>query len=409
MSTVAIIHAAEDALPARALAEKLRQAKLTVVLERQAGDDVRTAVKDAKVTVALWSPRAIGQQPLVDDVAFARGKSKLVHAVMQNAQIPEAFRSDPGVNLTGWRGEDDFAPWRDLAKLVTDRAGVAALPPPPPRPPSGFFQPGVVNPEAEAAAAARGPSRVHPSAGSPVTPRSMEAAAAPRPQAQPQPRQAAAPAPAPRPAPSPRPAAAAPPPPPRPAPQPRQAPPPREPAYASDASAKKGGAGLMIGIVAAVVVLGLAGGGYYFYSQSQGATATATAWESIDQNDVNALRNFIDGDPGEYREEAQTALATLEASRYAQARSEDSIPAYESFLNDFPSSENAIAARGRIAELQIEQPTAGDPALTAPATTPDPDLVPPNAVTPDAGPPSIASPPAPEPEPSAEPEPLPTN
>lgn len=166
----------------------------------------------------------------------------------------------------------------------------------------------------------------------------------------------------------------------------------------------------MIGAIAAVVVLGLAGGGYYFYSQSQGATATATAWESIDQSDVNALRNFIDGDPGEYREEAQTALATLEASRYASARSEDSIAAYESFLNDFPSSENAIAARGRIAELQIEQPAAADPALTAPTTTPDPDLVPPNAVAPDAaGPPSIASPPAPEPEPTPEPEPLPTN
>lgn len=167
----------------------------------------------------------------------------------------------------------------------------------------------------------------------------------------------------------------------------------------------------MIGVVAAVVVLGLAGGGYYFYSQSQGATATATAWESIDQNDVNALRNFIDGDPGEYREEAQTALATLEASRYASARSEDSIPAYESFLNDFPSSENAIAARGRIAELEIAQPAAGDPALADPiaGASPDPDLLPPNAVAPDGGPPSIASPPAPEPEPSAEPDPLPTN
>ncbi len=402
MATVAILHAAEDALPARALAEKLRQAKLTVVLERQAGDDVRAAVKDAKVAVALWSPRGVSQAPLVEDVTFARSKSKLVHAVMQNAQLPDAFRSDPGVNLTGWRGEDDFAAWRDLAKLVTDRAGVAPLPPPAPKPPSGFFQPARVNPEAEAAAASR-PPRPSAAVGSPTVPRSD---APTRPvQAAPAPRQQPAPAPRPAPAPAPRPAAAAPPP-------QRQAPPPRQAAPVADTPAKKGGGGLVIGIVAAVVVLGLAGGGYYFYSQSQGATATATAWETIDQNDVNALRNFIDGDPGEFRDEAQTALAALEQSRYASARSEDSIAAYESFLNDFPSSENAIAARGRIAELQIAQPATEEPALTDPAAsaTPDPDLVPPNAVAPSTeGPPSIASPPAPEPEPTPEPEPLPTN
>jgi hypothetical protein len=340
----------------------------------------------------------VSQQPLVDDVSFARGKSKLVHAVMQNAALPDAFRSDPAANLTGWRGEDEFAPWRDLAKLVTERAGVAPLPPPAPKPPSGFFQPGRVDPAAEAAAAGQ-PARRTPAAGSPTTPRSDAPRPAPRPAAAaPQPRPQAAPAP--RPQPAPRPAAAAP------APQ-RQASPPRSDAPA-DAAAKKGGGGLVIGAIAAVVVLGLAGGGYYFYSQSQGANATATAWETIDQSDATALRNFIDGDPGEYRDEAQTALAMLEQSRYAAAQSEDSIAAYESFLNDFPSSENAIAARGRIAELQTLELATEDPALPDPAATPDPDLVPPNATAPEGGPPSIA-PPAPEPEPTPEPEPLPTN
>ncbi len=404
MATVAIIHAAEDALPARALAEKLRTAKLTVVLERQPGDDTRSAVKDAKVTVALWSPRAVSQQPLHEDVSFARGKSKLVHAVMQNAVLPEAFRSDPVANLTGWRGEDEFPSWRNLAQLITERAGVAPLPPPAPKPPSGFFQPGRVDPAAEAAAAKQSP-RPTAAIGSPTTPGAdtPRPAPAPRPAAAaPAPRPQPAPAPRPQPAPAPRPAAAAPPP-------QRQAPPPRHDAPAGDAPAKKGGGGLVIGAIAAVVVLGLAGGGYYFYSQSQGANATATAWETIDQNDVSALRAFIDSDPGEYREEAQTALAALEQSRYAAARSEDSIAAYEGFLNDFPQSENAIAARGRIAELQTLEPVTEDPALADPAagSTPNPDLVPPNALQPEDGPPSIASPPAPEPEP--EPEPLPTN
>src|SRR5262249_5390829 len=137
MATALIIHAPDDALPARALAEKLRAAKLNVILEKPAGEDVREAVKGAQVVVALWSPRSVNQAALIDDVAFARGKSKLVHAQMQNAQTPSQFAGDKSVNLTGWRGEDEFAPWRELAKQVTDRAGVAPLPPPAPRPASG--------------------------------------------------------------------------------------------------------------------------------------------------------------------------------------------------------------------------------------------------------------------------------
>jgi hypothetical protein len=109
MATVAIIHAAEDALPARALAEKLRQAKLNVLLEKQPGEDQRNAAKEAKVTVALWSPRSNTQQALIDDAGFAKGKSKLLHVCMQNATAPDAFRNDKVVDLTGWRGEDDFS------------------------------------------------------------------------------------------------------------------------------------------------------------------------------------------------------------------------------------------------------------------------------------------------------------
>ncbi|MBX3511933.1 MAG: toll/interleukin-1 receptor domain-containing protein, partial [Hyphomonadaceae bacterium] len=157
MPSVVILHAAEDALPARALAEKLRQAKLTPVIETGSGDAAREAVKSAVVTIALWSPRSVTQQALAEDAAFARGKSKLLHATMQSAQPPEQFRNDKPIDLTGWRGEDDFAPWRALADQVTSKAGVAPLPPPAPRPPSGFFQPGRVDPTAEAAVQANAP------------------------------------------------------------------------------------------------------------------------------------------------------------------------------------------------------------------------------------------------------------
>jgi hypothetical protein len=375
MASVAIIHAAEDALPARALAEKLRQAKLTVMLEKQPGDDLRNAVKDAKVTVALWSPRSTTQAALIEDANFAKGKSKLIHACMQNAPTPEAFRGEKTVvNLTGWRGEDDFPAWRELAKLVTDRAGVQAIPPPTPKPPSGFFQPGLVR-EAQTAGAgaqARGPQR--------------QSAPPPRPQ------QAA-----------PRPVAA----------------PPRAPSAAprvAEPAREKGGGGRMalIAIVTFIVVALVGGGGYYFWSQSQNADATATAWQAVDQNSADALRNFIAGDPGEYLDDAQQALAQLEERSFEAASDTDTIEAFEGFLNDFPESEHALSARGRIAELQSLQPTTTPDAATDPnATATDPDLVPPGATAPapaggeaTTGGPAAITPP---PETPATPDELPTN
>jgi hypothetical protein len=366
MPTVVIIHAAEDTLPARALAEKLRQAKLTVELEKQPGEDLRTAVKSAPVTVALWSPRSAAQPALAEEVAFARGKSKVFHALMQSAQAPEQFRGDKSVNLTGWRGEDDFAPWRELAKLVTDKAGVAPLPPPAPKPPSGFFQPGRPG-----------------DAGAPAAPQQQQRAGAqPRQQQRPAPQQQAQPRPAPRPA-----------------------------AGAPAAEKSGGGRALVIAAIAFIVVAIAGGGGYWFWSQSQNAQATSAAWENVERNDAAALRAFISGNPGDFRDEAEAALVELEERTYEAASDADTIEAFEAFLNDFPDSEHAIAARGRIAELRTlpETPEAAETAEVTPEAPADPDLVPPGA-TPEAsgGGPVTLTPPTEEP-PSDEPADAPTN
>lgn len=373
MPTVVIIHAADDALPARALAEKLRHAaKLTVVVEKPPGEDLRNAVKGAAVTIALWSPRSTVQAELAEEVAFAKTKSKVIHALMQRAEPPAQFRNDTPVNLTGWRGEEDFPAWRDLARLVADKAGVALAPPPPPRPPSGFFQPG--RPTADAVTAAQ------PQQGA-------QAAARPQPA---QPRAAAQPRPAPAPAPRPAPQYSA----------------PRSEPRSPPAEREGGGGGartLIVGAVAVIVVALAGGGGYWFWTQSQSAEAASTAWESVDSNDPDALRAFLAGDPGQFRDEAQSALAQLEVRSYEAASDADTIEALEAFVSDFPDSEHALAARGRIAELRSlpQEPVEEETLETLePAPLTDPDLVPPGTA-PDAsgGPSSITPPPVEEPEP----------
>lgn len=353
MPSVVIIHAAEDALPARALAEKIRLTQLDVQHELS-GEALHEAIRRAAVTVALWSPRAVAQPPLIEEADFARGVSTLIHCTMQNAAPPSEFADDGAVNLTGWRGESDFAPWRQLADLIAEAAGVAPLPAPAPRPGSAFFQPG---------------------GGAP-------ARRAPRPRA-------AAPQPEPTPAPETG----------YEAPEPRaETLRPLEP----EAPESRGG-GMMIAIIGAVAVV-LAGGGYLIWNQMQGSQA-ASAWENVSRDDPEALRAFITGHPGEFRDEAQTALRALEQRSYDAAREADSIEALEAFLAEFPDSEHSLAARGRIAELRSlpAGPEPLEPAAPGEAPDlepqPDPDLLP-LGTTPEAsggGPTTLTPPPAEEP------------
>lgn len=345
MPSVVIIHAAEDTLPARALAEKLRMAQVQVVLEKQPGEELRNAVKGAPVTIALWSPRSVQNPELAEEVKFARGKSNVFHALMQSAGAPEQFRGDKSVNLTGWRGEDEFAPWRELAKLVTDKAGVAPLPPPAPKPPSGFFQPGRPG---EGGAEPQAPAG-----------RQQQAQRAPQ-QPRQQPQQRTAPQSQQRPAPQPQ----------RSIPHPETEP-------------KKGGGMVAIAAIVFVVVAALGGGGWYFMQQ-QGANTTSAAWDEVERNDADELRAFLSGDPGNYRGEAEQALADLEERTFESASDTDTIEAFEAFLNDFPDSQHATRANGRIAELRTLTPPTDAAATTeelplAPET--DPDLLPPTTTT----------------------------
>mgnify|MGYP001447294118 CR=1 FL=1 len=366
MATVVIIHAAEDTLPARALAEKLRGAKLTVVLERPPGEELREAVKGAPVTIALWSPRSIAQSALVDEVQFARGKSKLVHARMQSAPMPEPFRNEQAVDLTGWRGEDDFAPWRDLAKLVTSKAGVPNLPPPTPKPPSGFFQPGVVQPSAQ-----QQQQQPQPPAGRQARPQQQQ----PRPQPQPRPAAASA---------------------------------PRAPQAAS-APKSGGGRGMLIAIIAVVVVAIAGGGGYWFMTQNG---AQATSLEDVDLGSASAIREFLRGDPpASAREEAEEALAALEQQQFDAARDANTIQAFEEFLRDFPESEQAVFVQGQIAQLRLREAETAQqtPAATDPIPPSEPanqDLNPPTAPSPSNAPTDLTPPPS-EPE-TQEPDDAPT-
>ncbi|MFN3464344.1 MAG: hypothetical protein ACK4X1_09720 [Terricaulis sp.] len=139
---------------------------------------------------------------------------------------------------------------------------------------------------------------------------------------------------------------------------------------------------VLIAAIVFIVVAGLGGGGYWYFTQNSAAT-TSAAWDAVERNDADALREFLAGDPGEYRQAAQQALADLEERTFASASDTDTIEAFEAFLNDFPDSRHATRARGRIAELRTLQPAEAPVTTEAPlGPEVDPDLLPPGSVTP---------------------------
>jgi|CXWL01.1.fsa_nt_gi hypothetical protein len=362
MASVVIIHAAEDALPARALAEKLRAAKLTPVMEKY-GSEVRDAARGAKVAIALWSPRSVGSESLVADVEAVRAKSKIVHARMQNAPPPNQFNADASFDLTGWRGEDDFRPWRELAADVTTKAGVAPLPPPAPRGTATFFQPGRATTDgAPAPAGGQRPAQ------------NQQRQQAPRAAAQQPQRQAAQPS--------------------------RQQPPQRS---APAAEEKKSGSPMAMILIGVLLLAGIGGGGYWYMTQNQGASNAASAWEEVAKNDAGAIRAFLAASPGEFQDDAEQALSELEQQTFDAAQEADTIEAFEAFLAEFPESDNAIAARGRIAELRAQPPAPveGEETPLTMEVPVDPDLVPPTTATPETGGPATLTPPPPAPDPAA--------
>lgn len=362
MASVVIIHAPEDAMPARALADKVRRAGLSVILEQPSGQQARQAVSSAAVVIALWSPRSVANEAIADDVTFASATCAVIHATMQNAHAPERFGGEPAVNLTGWRGDDDFSPWRELGALVTQAAGAPPLPPASPRQAPGFFQPG--RPEAPQPSADALEGRPRPARDRTASLAIDADGLPPRPREEPRP-----PGPVDR--------------------------PPIEPV--------EGNRNVMKVAITAIAIAALGGGGIWFMTQS-GAASSASAWEQVDQSDTDELRAFLAGNPGSWRDEAQDALAALEERSYGAARDADTIEAYQAFLEEFPASERYnLSARGRIAELRAapspsDDETAG---LLAPieGVPLDPDLVPPGVTDQGGGDgPVTLNPPQPEPE-----------
>jgi len=136
----------------------------------------------------------------------------------------------------------------------------------------------------------------------------------------------------------------------------------------ADEEPRRGNLPIALFVAIGVVLLGVVGaGGFYWWTGAQEARAAEAAWNAVPKNDAHALRQYLTNAADEYRHDAETALSLLEAERYLAAREADTIDAMQAFIDDFPDSERVMAARGRIAELQMQQIAAAEAAAAAAA------------------------------------------
>ncbi|MBI1187422.1 MAG: TIR domain-containing protein [Alphaproteobacteria bacterium] len=378
MAGVVIIHAQQDSAPAHALATKLR------ALGHETATDLtprlmRGAMGGAEVAVALWSPRSAGNADLVAEARHARGAGKLIHARMHNTPAPELFRGDPSIDLTGWRGDDAFAGWlnlkaaiegvllaaqenEDAARAAEEAAAFDAFgdyePEPPPPPPAPHYAP-PRRPAPEPA-----PAYVEPEI-APDDPAHSEAASdwaaleraadasdvgrARRTEYEPTSDE------------GPRFSAYG---------EGRSGYEPRPPRrYDNDYEARqsgeeksRGGSSMrlaIVGVVTFLVVAGIGIGGYSMIQSGRTSAAAEAGWSGLDKSDPLALRAFLDGEPGKYRQPAEAALEGLEIDYLGRARETDTVQAYQSFLASFPETRHSAEISGRMAMLRQRERDLG--------------------------------------------------
>jgi hypothetical protein len=348
MAGVVIIHALEDGAPAHALAEKLD------ALGYQASTDLfphggvlRERVEEADVVVALWSPRSTARPDLVGEAAYARGLGRLVHARMHNTPAPREFANDPQIDLTGWKGNDDFPGWLNLQAALEGVMSAAYEPQRARRQPAPAPPPRVVDFGEPLAP----PSQTYPSYPS------SSYASAPR---------------------------YDPPPPPRSESwrfERAYEPPRYEPPRYNQPSPSGGGSSAarlaVIGLLSFVVVAGVGFGAYQLVQGGRSNSAAESTWATLDKSDPVALRAFINGQPGRYRNPAESALEELELAELNRAREADTVEAYRHFLAGFPDTRHSAEINGRIAmlrqseaerELMVDEPPmiSDTPSLTEP-------------------------------------------
>ncbi|MBY6047726.1 toll/interleukin-1 receptor domain-containing protein [Vannielia litorea] len=97
----------------------------------QAGAEWRSEIKknlnDASVVLTFWTPQSVDSLAVVEEASIAQSKKKLVHAKVEDCEIPYGFSETQYVDLRRWDGTQGHPDFQKLLYAINDRMALPNL------------------------------------------------------------------------------------------------------------------------------------------------------------------------------------------------------------------------------------------------------------------------------------------
>ena len=129
MSDIFISYASEDRDTAQALSLVLKARQWSVwwdpkILPGKIFDEaIHKALNEARCVVVLWSQESIGSRWVRTEAGEAANARKLVPALIEDVEIPLAFKRIQTASLVGWEGEPDHPELVKVLNAIADVLG----------------------------------------------------------------------------------------------------------------------------------------------------------------------------------------------------------------------------------------------------------------------------------------------
>lgn len=93
---------------------------------RRFADVIHEELEKARCVIVLWSKHSVKSHYVCEEAEFARGKGKLVPALVEETEIPIGFRTIEAANLVGWQFDDTNEEYLNLLAELRRRLDTAA-------------------------------------------------------------------------------------------------------------------------------------------------------------------------------------------------------------------------------------------------------------------------------------------
>jgi hypothetical protein len=84
---------------------------------------IEVEIKRAKVVLVLWTSRSVTSEWVRSEADYAKSQNKLVSAILQECELPLAYRLRQAASLVRWNGDTNASEWMRLVSWISILSG----------------------------------------------------------------------------------------------------------------------------------------------------------------------------------------------------------------------------------------------------------------------------------------------